>query len=168
MTVTVDRPTPAVPATLGRLAGTPLSAREAQVLELVSRGKTNGQICRALGLTEAAVKACLKRIWSKLEVTDRTSAAAEGFRRGELKVPEAKQDDPAPAERDPQTAPLLTAADPLSVPVGAVLINRLGDAVQRMRTGAFWVVGERWPLTAREITDQGPFRLLPVPRGGAS
>jgi hypothetical protein len=48
------------------------------------------------------------------------------------------------------------------------LADRTGWAVQRMASGGFWAVGERWPVLAREIVHQGPFRVLQAPSGGAS
>lgn len=52
-----------------------LSTRERQVLALVGQGMANKQIARALGISEATVKAHLGRVFRQLGVTDRTSAA---------------------------------------------------------------------------------------------
>lgn len=52
-----------------------LSARERQVLELVSRGLANKQIGRSLGISERTVKAHLGRVFRQIGVGDRTSAA---------------------------------------------------------------------------------------------
>jgi DNA-binding NarL/FixJ family response regulator len=59
-----------------------LSTREIAVLELVSVGKANKQIALALGLAEETVKAHLRSIFSKLDVTDRTHAVTIAARRG--------------------------------------------------------------------------------------
>jgi hypothetical protein len=70
---------------------------------------------------------------------------------------------PAPAPRlDPQVRDLL------DLPVGTILADRFGDAVQRTASGGFWVPGSRWPQLASEIVGQGPFKVLHRPRGGAS
>lgn len=53
-----------------------LSARELEVLQLVADGLTNAEIARALFLSEATVKTHLRRIFGKLQVTDRASAVA--------------------------------------------------------------------------------------------
>jgi DNA-binding NarL/FixJ family response regulator len=52
-----------------------LSAREVQVLRLASKGWTNGEIARLLGLSIHAVKFHLASIYRKLGVANRTEAA---------------------------------------------------------------------------------------------
>jgi len=54
--------------------------REAQVLEMVARGLTNAQIASGLGVTIHAVKFHLAAIYRKLDVGNRTEAAAVYFR----------------------------------------------------------------------------------------
>jgi hypothetical protein len=56
----------------------------------------------------------------------------------------------------------------LLVPLGTILADRFGHAVQRIPSGGFWVLGQRWPYLAREVVDQGPFTVLSVPDGGVS
>jgi DNA-binding CsgD family transcriptional regulator len=51
-----------------------LSAREAEVLELVSSGRTNIQVADVLGIGVHAVKFHLASIYRKLEVANRTEA----------------------------------------------------------------------------------------------
>lgn len=53
-----------------------LSAQEERILTLVSQGKTNGEIGRALKLAEKTVKNYVSTILSKLEVARRAEAAA--------------------------------------------------------------------------------------------
>ncbi|WP_431927503.1 response regulator [Nonomuraea jabiensis] len=67
---------PSVAARLaGRRPAAPvLSEREREVLELVARGLTNGEIGRRLFIGEATVKTYLLRVFGKLGVSDRTSA----------------------------------------------------------------------------------------------
>lgn len=55
--------------------GPTLSAREQEVLALVTRGLPNKSIGRRLGITERTVKAHLTRIYEQLGVRDRTQAA---------------------------------------------------------------------------------------------
>jgi DNA-binding NarL/FixJ family response regulator len=57
------------------MAGPELSARELQVLALVSDGMANKQIARALGISERTVKAHLGNVFRRIGVADRTSAA---------------------------------------------------------------------------------------------
>ncbi len=53
-----------------------LSAQEERILTLVSQGKTNGEIGKALKLAEKTVKNYVSTILSKLEVARRAEAAA--------------------------------------------------------------------------------------------
>ena len=55
--------------------GEPLSSRELQTLELASRGWTNGEIARQLGVSVHAVKFHLASVYRKLGVANRTEAA---------------------------------------------------------------------------------------------
>lgn len=59
-----------------------LSQREAEVLRLVVKGLTNPEIAEALQFSLGTAKAHLRSILAKLQVTDRTEAAAEAYRRG--------------------------------------------------------------------------------------
>ena len=52
-----------------------LTAREREVLELLAAGLSNRVIGERLGVTEATVKAHLTRVYTRLGVTDRVSAA---------------------------------------------------------------------------------------------
>jgi len=52
-----------------------MTAREREVLELISTGLANKAIARRLGISEATVKAHLTRIYKQIGVTDRTHAA---------------------------------------------------------------------------------------------
>jgi DNA-binding NarL/FixJ family response regulator len=60
----------------------PLSEREVAVLQLVASGKANKAIAHELSLSEDTVKAHLRSIFSKLEVSDRTQAVTTALRRG--------------------------------------------------------------------------------------
>ncbi|MER0482308.1 response regulator transcription factor [Streptomyces sp. Edi2] len=62
----------------------PLSARECEVLRLVSQGLTNADIGRELFIGEATVKTHLLRAFKKLEVSDRTAAVITALERGLL------------------------------------------------------------------------------------
>lgn len=52
-----------------------MTAREREVLELISNGLPNKVIALRLGISEATVKAHLTRIYRQLDVSDRTQAA---------------------------------------------------------------------------------------------
>ncbi|MGI5129145.1 response regulator [Pseudonocardia sp. CA-107938] len=84
------------PAVAGRLMGSvrdrsaepapqeSLSARELEVLRLVAEGATNREAAKQLFISEATVKTHLLHIYAKLDVRDRASAVAAGYRRGLL------------------------------------------------------------------------------------
>lgn len=65
-----------------RIAGNNLTAREAGVLELIARGKSNREIAAELAITEGTVKGHVNNILSKLGVSDRTGAVTTAVRRG--------------------------------------------------------------------------------------
>jgi len=54
---------------------TELTKRETEVLELVTNGLANKAIARQLAISEKTVKAHLTRVFSELDVSDRTQAA---------------------------------------------------------------------------------------------
>ncbi|MFJ8824660.1 response regulator [Streptomyces sp. NPDC102467] len=58
-----------------------LSAREREVLVLVSRGTSNKEIARELFISEATVKTHLTHIYGKLGVKDRAAAVAVAYDR---------------------------------------------------------------------------------------
>lgn len=53
-----------------------LSAREAEIMDLISRGRANGEIAADLFLSEKTVKNHVNRIYAKLNVTSRAAAIA--------------------------------------------------------------------------------------------
>ena len=63
-----------------------LSRREIAVLRLVAEGKANKEIGHALSLSEETVKAHLKNIFAKLDVSDRTHAVTVAARRGIIEL----------------------------------------------------------------------------------
>lgn len=65
-----------------RMSAQEFTPREAQVLSLLSSGKSNKQIGVHLGISEATVKVHVTRILQKLGVSGRAEAISEAFRRG--------------------------------------------------------------------------------------
>lgn len=63
-----------------------LSDREAEVLSWVARGKSNASIGEILGISSHTVDAHLRRIYLKLGVVDRLSAALRGLGFGLIRV----------------------------------------------------------------------------------
>jgi DNA-binding CsgD family transcriptional regulator len=61
-----------------------LSPREVEVLEIASRGLTNGEIAGALGVSVHAVKFHLASVYRKLGVGNRTEAAVVYLQAGHL------------------------------------------------------------------------------------
>ncbi len=65
-----------------RMAGSELTAREMEVLELIVQGQSNKEIGASLRISEATVKSHINNLLSKLGVTDRTQAATTALQRG--------------------------------------------------------------------------------------
>ena len=65
-----------------RMAGSILTARELEVLELIVNGQSNKEIAASLRISEATVKSHINSLLSKLGVTDRTQAATTALQRG--------------------------------------------------------------------------------------
>lgn len=73
---------PATPPPNARPAHEPLTEREMDVLRLLTQGKSNKEIARALFIGDRTVKSHLSAIFQKLDVTDRTQAALYAVRHG--------------------------------------------------------------------------------------
>jgi DNA-binding NarL/FixJ family response regulator len=69
-----------------RVSGETLSARQVDVLKLISEGKSNKEIGSALFIAEETVKSHLKAIFAKLNVISRTQAVANATRRGLIQL----------------------------------------------------------------------------------
>lgn len=63
-----------------------LSAREVEILRLVSQGTNNRGIADKLWISEATVKSHLNRTFDKLGVADRTSAVTAALKRGIIRL----------------------------------------------------------------------------------
>ena len=72
--------------TLGEVPA--LSSREAEVLLWVARGKSNAAIAEILGISAHTVDAHLRRVFLKLGVFDRISAALRGLGFGLISLDE--------------------------------------------------------------------------------
>lgn len=59
-----------------------LSTREKEILDWVARGKSNGVIAEILAISPGTVDTYMRRIYDKLDVSDRTSAAVKGVGMG--------------------------------------------------------------------------------------
>jgi DNA-binding NarL/FixJ family response regulator len=64
------------------LAHGPLTERELEVLNLLSKGLANKQMAAALGISEHTIKFHVSSIYSKLNATNRTEAIRAGLRGG--------------------------------------------------------------------------------------
>jgi len=63
-----------------------LSARELQVLQLMSEGLPNKQIAQRLGISNSTAKFHVASVLTKLDATSRTEAVTVGLRRGLIAV----------------------------------------------------------------------------------
>jgi DNA-binding NarL/FixJ family response regulator len=66
-----------------------VSAREREVLGLLTKGATNKEIASSLGISENTVKNHLKNILEKLHLQNRVQAAAYAIRKGLAPPPNA-------------------------------------------------------------------------------
>jgi DNA-binding NarL/FixJ family response regulator len=64
----------------------PLSGREMEILQQISRGLSNKEIARALGISRQTVKNHMTSILRKLSVNDRTQAALYALRHGWIRL----------------------------------------------------------------------------------
>ncbi|MBN1966421.1 MAG: response regulator transcription factor [Anaerolineae bacterium] len=64
----------------------PLSPREMEILQFVTRGMSNKEIARELGISHQTVKNHMTSILKKLDVEDRTQAAVYALRRGWVRM----------------------------------------------------------------------------------
>ncbi|MEL1249636.1 helix-turn-helix transcriptional regulator [Aurantiacibacter gilvus] len=60
----------------------PLSNRELEVLEWMCRGKSNPVIAEIMGVSRSSIDTYIRRIFAKLDVTDRTAACMRAYSRG--------------------------------------------------------------------------------------
>lgn len=79
---------------------TVLSPREKEILRWMARGKSNNDIATILALSRHTVDTMVRRIFAKLDATDRTTASLRGIGAGVISV----QDNP----QEPQQAPDVT------------------------------------------------------------
>ncbi|MBV6657134.1 MAG: LuxR family transcriptional regulator [Devosiaceae bacterium] len=68
--------------------GEMLTDREREVMHWVALGKSNGDIASILEISEATVDTYLRRVFSKLGVNNRTTAAIKSIGSGALTVPD--------------------------------------------------------------------------------
>jgi len=69
-----------------REAFSPLSPREMEILQFVTRGMSNKEIAVSLGISHQTVKNHMTAILHKLDVEDRTQAAVYALRRGWVRL----------------------------------------------------------------------------------
>ncbi len=65
---------------------TPLSTREVEILDYISRGNSNKEIAKSLTISDQTVKNHITSILKKLNVNDRTAAVVHALRHGWIKI----------------------------------------------------------------------------------
>ncbi len=68
----------------------PLSSREMEILKYITRGHSNKEIAKLLGISRQTVKNHMTSILRKLAVNDRTQAAVYALRRGWIRLQDAQ------------------------------------------------------------------------------
>lgn len=68
----------------------PLSTREMEILKCITRGNSNKEIAKLLGISRQTVKNHMTSILRKLAVNDRTQAAVYALRRGWIRLEDAR------------------------------------------------------------------------------
>ncbi|MFH8410173.1 LuxR C-terminal-related transcriptional regulator [Streptomyces sp. NPDC018019] len=81
-------PSPSAGDRAARAALDLLTARERQILVLISQGNSNRRVARALGISEKTVKNHLSAVFTKAGVSDRTQAVVLGIRSGIVSLDE--------------------------------------------------------------------------------
>ncbi len=71
-----------------RMTRSNLTARELEILKILTKGLTNKQIASALGISDNTVRNHINSIIEKLEVSDRTEASTTAIQRGIVDVDE--------------------------------------------------------------------------------
>ena len=71
----------------GNAVGDALTARERDVLSMISQGLSNKRVARALEISPETVKSHVKRIFSKLAVGTRSAAVFRAGLLGLLRIP---------------------------------------------------------------------------------
>lgn len=71
-----------------------LSNRELEVLQWMAQGKSNPVIAKILGISPSSVDIYVKRIFAKLDVTDRTSASVRAVSLGLWVAPDRRPVEP--------------------------------------------------------------------------
>jgi DNA-binding NarL/FixJ family response regulator len=72
-------------------AFTPLSPREMEILQYVTRGMSNKEIAAKLGISHQTVKNHMTAILHKLDVEDRTQAAVYALRHGWVRLQDTRK-----------------------------------------------------------------------------
>jgi len=80
----------------------PLSNRELEVLSWMREGKSNSVIAQILDISRASVDMYVRRIFAKLDVSDRTAACLRGYSMGLIVSNEHKYLVDLARERDPE------------------------------------------------------------------
>ena len=147
-----------------------LSARQREILALLTQGKSNKEIGHLLGLTTGTVKQHIYALFRKLGVRNRTMAAVRGAQTTKSALPSGEIREPQSTAIMPRSSPPTAAETHYTRRlVTAVAIERrvLGDRapgnVIESESQA-----DRLRERARQIAFDFDARFEPLPDGGAA
>ncbi|MFD5164356.1 response regulator transcription factor [Streptomyces hawaiiensis] len=92
----VAAPPPSEEALAARESLALLTARERQILVLISQGNSNRRVAKALGISERTVKNHLSAVFTKVGASDRTQAVVMAIRSGIVSISESFNDASPP------------------------------------------------------------------------
>ncbi|GGX20149.1 helix-turn-helix domain-containing protein [Streptomyces noursei] len=105
-------PSPSAGVLAARAALDLLTARERQILVLISQGNSNRRVAKALGISEKTVKNHLSAVFTKAGVSDRTQAVVLGIRGGIVSLDGAFNDASPPTRPTSSSAGIPTDSGP--------------------------------------------------------
>jgi DNA-binding NarL/FixJ family response regulator len=129
-----------------RVAG--LTPRQLEVLELMAAGRTNREICDALGIAEGTVKAHVATVLETLGVANRTEAGAVLRGRGADTGRRAPPEPPSPAAATPSEGVFRQEGDFWTIEYGGAVCYLRDSKGLHYVAALLRQPGREWPASA--------------------